>query len=65
MSTNNPNRNRNQSADRTRMRYKQSGDQHIFPEDESAQAPRTHRLSREDMQKFSSAPPPSDNEDLQ
>lgn len=62
MSTNNPNRNKAQSADRTRMRYKQSGDQHIFPEDETAQAPRVHRLSREDMHKLSSAPP-SDTED--
>jgi len=63
MSTNNPNRNRTQSADHTRMRYKQSGDQHIFPEDESAQSPHPHRLSREDTQKF--AAPQQDSEDLQ
>jgi len=62
MSTNNPNRSRTQMADRA-VRYKQSGDQHLIPEDES-QAPGPHRLSREDSQKFA-APPPEEPEDLQ
>lgn len=63
MSTNNPNRNRNQSADRTHVRYKQSGDQHLYPEDDSNQSPHPHRMSREDMQKF--AAPQPDSEDVQ
>ncbi|RJG05823.1 hypothetical protein D3870_07145 [Noviherbaspirillum cavernae] len=61
MSTNNPNRNRNQSADRNRMHHKQSGDQHIFPEDEPLLDPhRPHRMSREDMQKFTAPAPDTD-----
>lgn len=65
MSTNNPNRNRNQSADRTRVGFKQSGDQHLFPEDDSQQGVRPHRLSREDMQKFSASSSTPDNEESQ
>jgi hypothetical protein len=65
MSTNNPNRNRNHSADRNRMPQKNSGDQHIFPEDEFAQNPyRSHRISREDMHRFS-ATPVSDQDNLE
>lgn len=48
----NPNRSRNEVV-KDYQRQKQSGDQHILPEDEPAQDPhRPHRLSREDMQKL-------------
>ncbi len=54
-----PNRNRNQSADRHQMQQKESGDQHILPEDEPSTDPhRPHRISREDMQKLR----PTDND---
>lgn len=56
--SNTPNRNRNESAER-RQPHKQSGDQHILPEDETELAPhRPHRVSREDMQKHAPPPPP-------
>jgi len=48
----NPNRNRNQSTHNLH-KQKQSGDQHILPEDETELDPhRPHRISREDMQKI-------------
>lgn len=54
-----PNRDRNQSSDRHQMQQKQSGDQHILPEDEPGTDPhRPHRLNREDMQKLR----PADND---
>jgi len=57
----NPNRNRNQSVHNLR-RQKQSGDQHILPEDEPEFDPyRPHRVSREDMQKIN-RPEPDTNE---
>jgi hypothetical protein len=57
-----PNRNRNQSAGRNQMQQKQSGDQHILPEDETALDPhRPHRVSREDMQKMRPADTDSDD----
>lgn len=48
-----PNRTHVQSSNPTQMkRHKESGDQHILPIDEPAEAPhRPHRLSRQDMQK--------------
>jgi hypothetical protein len=59
--SNTPNRNRNESAER-RQPHKQSGDQHILPEDETELSPhRPHRMSREDMQKH--APPEKDSGD--
>lgn len=54
----NPNRNKSQTVHNLR-RQKQSGDQHILPEDEPALDPhRPHRISREDMQKI--MPPESE-----
>lgn len=53
MAMTHPNRTRNQSAARNEQLRKQSGDQHLLPEDEPAQDPhRPHRLSREDMEKL-------------
>lgn len=53
-----PNRNKNQTV-HNRQREKQSGDQHILPENEAAYDPhRPHRMSREDMQKI--MPPETD-----
>lgn len=53
MAMSNPNRDRQQAADRFQTQQKQSGDQHILPEDEPAEDPhRPHRISREDMQKL-------------
>lgn len=61
MSGTSPNRTRNQIADLDRIMQKKSGDQHIEPQDESAEAPyRPHRVNREDMQKV--MPPPTDEE---
>ena len=56
MPVTNPNRDRQQSADRFQTQQKQSGDQHVLPLEESADAPhRPHRLNREDMQKLEPA----------
>ncbi|MDB5771074.1 MAG: hypothetical protein V7606_1802 [Burkholderiales bacterium] len=53
MKGNNPNRVRNQISDLDLIMQKKSGDQHIEPQDESAEAPhRPHRVNREDMQKL-------------
>lgn len=53
----NPNRNRNQSV-HNQQKEKQSGDQHLLPEDEPGLDPhRPHRISREDMQKLRPAEP--------
>lgn len=53
MPTVNPNRDRKQSTERFHNQQKQSGDQHVLPLDDNAEAPhRPHRLSREDMQKL-------------
>ena len=62
MRMNHPNRDRQQAADRFEMQQKQSGDQHILPEDEPAEDPhRPHRVSREDMQKLRPADPDPDD----
>jgi len=62
MKMTNPNRDRNQAADRFGTQHKQSGDQHILPEDEPALDPhRPHRVNREDMQKLLS--PDQDKDD--
>ncbi len=48
-----PNRTRNDSANRSTVNSKDTGDAHILPEFESEEAPhRPHRLSREDMDKI-------------
>ncbi|HJV83913.1 MAG TPA: hypothetical protein VJ698_00440 [Noviherbaspirillum sp.] len=53
MSLTSPNRNRTHSTGLEEKRRKESGDQHILPEDEPRQDPhRPHRVSREDMQKM-------------
>lgn len=53
MTTTNPNRDKQQSADRNESRRKQSGDQHVLPQGDPAETPhRPHRISREDMQKM-------------
>lgn len=55
-----PNRNRNESV-HDQQREKQSGDQHLLPEDEPAEDPhRPHRMSREDMQKLWPEEPDTD-----
>lgn len=56
-----PNRTRNDTVHNPK-REKESGDQHLLPEDEPLQDPhQPHRLSREDMQKLGeSAPNPDD-----
>lgn len=52
MRTTNPNRDKNQSV-HNQQKEKQSGDQHLLPEDEPREDPhRPHRISREDMQKL-------------
>ncbi|HYD95552.1 MAG TPA: hypothetical protein VEC01_09535 [Noviherbaspirillum sp.] len=57
-----PNRTAVQSSDRFEMQQKQSGDQHILPEDEPMEDPhRPHRVSREDMQKLRPAQPEPDD----
>jgi len=58
-----PNRTRKQSSDGLEMqRQKQSGDQHILPEDDLKEDPhRPHRISREDMQKLRPADPDPDD----
>jgi hypothetical protein len=57
-----PNRNSQQAADRFDMQQKQSGDQHILPEDEPQEDPhRPHRVNREDMQKMRPANPEPDD----
>ncbi|HYD59069.1 MAG TPA: hypothetical protein VEC35_01855 [Noviherbaspirillum sp.] len=63
MTTTNPNRDRVKSSDPMEMqRRKQSGDQHILPEDEPKEDPhRPHRISREDMQKLRPADPDPDD----
>jgi hypothetical protein len=61
MNISKPNRDRQQAADRFEMQQKQSGDQHILPQDEPAEDPhRPHRISREDMQKRPADPDPDD-----
>jgi hypothetical protein len=53
MNMSNPNRDRTQATDRFGTQQKQSGDQHILPQDEPGVDPhRPHRISREDMQKL-------------
>lgn len=53
MTMTSPNRDRTQSADRHQMQQKQSGNQHILPEDEAGIDPhRPARVSREDMEKL-------------
>jgi hypothetical protein len=62
MKLNNPNRSRQQAADRNEMQQKQSGDQHLLPLDEPEEDPhRPHRLNREDMQKLRPAKPEGDD----
>ena len=62
MRTTSPNRNKNQASDRFEMQQKQSGDQHILPEDEPKEDPhRPHRVNREDMQKMRPADPDPDD----
>jgi hypothetical protein len=57
MNTTSPNRNRKQLE----ARRKQSGDQHVLPLGDTAEAPhRPHRISREDMQKLPPEVPESD-----
>lgn len=57
----NPNRTKNQSV-HNQNREKQSGDQHLLPEDEPLQDPhRPHRISREDMQKLRPTEPDPDD----
>lgn len=64
MQTNNPNRIKTQVSKLDQILHKKSGDQHIEPQDESAEAPhRPHRVSREDMQKINL--PGRDEEDTQ
>jgi hypothetical protein len=61
MKLNNPNRNRQQAADRNEMQQKQSGDQHLLPMDEPEEDPhRPHRMNREDMQKLRPSKPETD-----
>lgn len=63
MTSTSPNRNRTESAGR-RQPHKQSGDQHILPEDDTAMAPhRPHRSNREDMQKHQRSEPDRDDAD--
>jgi hypothetical protein len=53
MSGTNPNRVRTQISELDQIMQKKSGDQHIEPQDEPAEAPhRPHRVNREDMQKI-------------
>jgi hypothetical protein len=48
-----PNRTRNDSSQRREVNNKDSGDQHLLPEQEAENAPhRPHRLNREDMDKL-------------
>ncbi|HJV76341.1 MAG TPA: hypothetical protein VJ654_19120 [Noviherbaspirillum sp.] len=57
----NPNRTKNQTV-HNQNREKQSGDQHLLPEDEPLEDPhRPHRISREDMQKLRPADPDPDD----
>jgi len=61
MNTTSPNRSRKQSASSSESRRKQSGDQHVLPLGDTAEAPhRPHRISREDMQKLPPDVPDSD-----
>lgn len=58
-----PNRNRNKSV-HDQQREKQSGDQHLLPEDEPTEDPhRPHRMSREDMQKLRPEQPERTDQD--
>jgi len=53
MTITNPNRDKQQSSDRNESRRKQSGDQHVLPQSDAAEAPhRPHRVNREDMHKM-------------
>lgn len=53
MKTNHPNRIRKQLSNFDGILQKKSGDQHIAPQEETADAPRyAHRINREDMQKI-------------
>jgi hypothetical protein len=62
MNMTHPNRNRTQAADRFEMQQKESGDQHILPEDEPAEDPhRPHRVNREDMDKLRPINPDPDD----
>jgi hypothetical protein len=62
MSGTSPNRIRNQISELDLIMQKKSGDQHIEPQDEPAEAPyRPHRVNREDMQKV--MPPSKDTDD--
>jgi hypothetical protein len=62
MSTNSPNRFRQEIANPKRNHQKESGDQHVLPQDEPAEAPhRPHRVNREDMQKI--IPPSTEPDD--
>lgn len=64
MTGKNPNRVRNQISELDQIMQKKSGDQHIEPQDESAEAPyRPHRVNREDMQKV--MPPPREPDEPQ
>jgi hypothetical protein len=64
MKANHPNRIKKQIAGFDQILQKKSGDQHIEPEDEPAEAPhRPHRVNREDMQKI--MPADTDKDDLQ
>lgn len=67
MKANHPNRIKKQIAGFDQILQKKSGDQHIEPEDESAEAPhRPHRVNREDKQKVMPDDiDNTDNDDLQ
>jgi hypothetical protein len=61
--TTNPNRDKKQSSERFQTQQKQSGDQHLLPLDDNADAPhRPHRVSREDMQKLQPGQPEQDRD---
>ena len=61
MYSNNPNRVKNQIANRDRIMQKKSGDQHVEPQNEEAEGPhRPHRVNREDMQKVMRPAPDED-----
>jgi len=57
-----PNRHSGQSADRNETQRKESGDQHLLPQDEPTEDPhRPHRVNREDMQKLRPTDPDPDD----
>jgi len=63
MYSNNPNRIKRQIAGIDQILQKKSGDQHIEPQDEAAEAPhRPHRVNREDMQKITPPAEPDESE---